>query len=592
MPLRHGILCRESVCFKNRNVLRNIGVTLKFVMLRWGIMFKKEVLEKLDAAKKRYDEEVASILDRVPEAKKEHVTISGQKVNPVYTPSDLESEDCLNNDFFPGEYPFTRGIFPAGYLSRGLHIRQVTGIGTAEETNKRWKFLISKGANALSVVGLRGWGPDADDERAEGLVGKDEVVCDTLYDYETLFKDIDLRRYPVHMITASPFALANYIIIAEKQGIKPQDLRGSMSNMLRPEKECLDIIEYCSKNIPLFNAGYLDMRNVREGGCTASQEIAFGVALAIDACNALIKRGLSIDDFAHRITWFVNSGPEFFEEVAKFRAMRRVWAKTFKDRFNVSNPASLLCRMHCQTYAPTLTKAQPFNNIIRSSIYALAAIMGGVQSLHVNSFDEVLSIPTEFSASLSVRTQQIIDLETGITSTIDPLGGSYYVEVLTNQLEDDAWKIIDDIQNKGGAFKAWDWMCNEIRRASMKWQKEFDSNERLLVGVNAFVDEDDIQSRALDVLQEYSDFEALYEYDPLIRDKQIKRLNKVRRERDNEKLEKAKKCLYEAFENDENIMPSLIEAVKCYMSQGEYGRICMEAMKGKVSCALGWKVLA
>ncbi|HBN26428.1 MAG TPA: hypothetical protein DD405_03045 [Desulfobacteraceae bacterium] len=203
-------------------------------------------------------------------------------------------------------------------------------------------------------------GPDADDEQAEGMVGKDEVVCDTLYDYETLFDGIDLRKYPVHMITASPFSLANYIVIAQKQGIPLEKLRGSMSNMLRPEKECIDIMEYCTANLPLFNSGYLDMRNIREGGCTAAQEIAFGVALAISTAEILMKQGLDIDDFTHRITWFVNSGPEFFEEAAKFRAMRRLWARTFKKRLNAKKPASLLCRMHCQTYAPTLTKAQPF----------------------------------------------------------------------------------------------------------------------------------------------------------------------------------------------------------------------------------------
>jgi len=383
-------------------------------------MFERELLAELEEARKRYEEEVGRILDRRPEARKEHTTISGLSVKPLCTPLDVAGTDFISDIAFPGQYPYTRGVFTAGYRSRTVNIRQVTGIGTAEETNERWKFLLSLGATALAVVGLRGWGPDADDERMEGFVGKDEVVCDTLYDYETLFDGIDLRKYPVHMITASAFSLANYIVVAEKQGIEPSELRGSMSNMLRPDKECLDIIEYCARNMPLYNAGYLDMRNTREGGCTAVQEIAFGVALAMAATDELIARGLDVDDFAHRITWFVNSGPELFEEVAKFRAMRRIWARTFHERYGAKDPRSWQCRMHCQTYAPTLTKAQPFNNLIRSTIYALAAIMGGVQSLHVNSFDEAFATPTEFSASLSVRTQQIIDLETGITSVIDP----------------------------------------------------------------------------------------------------------------------------------------------------------------------------
>ena len=540
-------------------------------------MFEKQLLEELEEARKRYEEEVSRILDRIPEAKREHITISGLSVKPLYTPLDIGDTNFLTDISFPGQYPYTRGVFSAGYRSRTLNIRQVTGIGTAEETNRRWKFLLSLGASALAVVGLRGYGPDADDERVEGIVGKDEVVCDTLYDYETLFDGIDLRRYPVHMITPSAFALANYIAVAEKQGIAPRELRGSMSNWLRPGKECLDIIEYGARNMPLYNAGYLDMRNTREGGCTAAQEIAFGVALAMATADALIARGLDVDEFAHRITWFVNSGPEFFEEVAKFRAMRRLWARTFRERYGAKDPRSWQCRMHCQTYAPTLTKAQPFNNLIRSTIYALAAIIGGVQSLHVNSFDEAFAIPTEFSASLSVKTQQIINLETGISSVIDPMGGSYYVEWLTNRVEEEAQGIIDTIQSMGGAFKALHWMQNELRKAAVRWQEDFDSEKRVLVGVNTLVDEDDIQMKAFKVLQQHADFEALYEYDPSVRDKQIGRLNKARRMRDDEKLEKAKKRLIEAYESDENILPPLIEAVKCYMSQGEWARLLASA---------------
>lgn len=541
-------------------------------------MIDKKILEELEEAKVRYEREVAEILDRIPGAKKEHVTISGISVKPLYTPMDISNTDFCRDISFPGQYPYTRGTFPAGYLSRGLNIRQVTGIGTSEETNKRWKFLLEKGATALSVVGLRGWGPDADDERTEGMVGKDEVVCDTLLDYETLFDGIDLRKYPVHMITGAPFALANYIAVAEKQGIEPRELRGSMSNMLRPNKECLDIIEYCARNMPLFNAGYLDMRNTREGGCTAAQEIAFGIAMTMATADALIAKGIDIDDFAHRITWFVNSGPELFEEVAKFRALRRIWAKTFKEHYKAKDPRSWMCRMHCQTYAPTLTKAQPFNNIIRSTIYALAAIMGGVQSLHVNSFDEAFAIPTEFSASISVRTQQIINLETGITSVVDPIGGSYYIEWLTNKIEEEVHNIINTIQSKGGAFKAFGWMQSEVRQAAMKWQEEFDSKKRLLVGVNDLVDEEDIQMKAFKVLQKSEDFDALYEYDPAVRDKQIERLNKARRERDNEKLERSKKRLLEAYKADENIIPPLIEAVKCYMSQGEFAKLVADGV--------------
>ena len=433
-------------------------------------MFKQEVMKELKEIRDKYEEDLKRVLNKIPDTDKKHINSSGLTVKPLYSPGDISDMDFLKDISFPGQYPYTRGVFPAGYLTRGLHIRQVTGLGTAEETNERWKFLLSKGANALSVVPDDGSGhrADSDDERVRGLVGKGGVAIDTLYDYETLFDGIDMLKYPVHMITTNAFALACYLVIAEKRGIDFKELRGSMSNWMRPGVECLDIIAYCAKNVPFFNAGYLDMRNVREGGCTAAQEIAFGVAIAMAGCDALIERGLNIDDFLHRITWFVNSGPDFFEEAAKFRAIRKVWARIFRERYGAKNPNSLMCRMHCQTYAPTLTMQQPFNNLVRSTIYALAGVMGGVQSLHVNSFDEAFAIPTEFSASLSVRTQQIIALETGITKVVDPLGGSYYVEWLTTKLEEEAVKIIDQVQSRGGGFKAWEWMCNEIRRAALK----------------------------------------------------------------------------------------------------------------------------
>ncbi|MBL7176396.1 MAG: methylmalonyl-CoA mutase [Desulfobacteraceae bacterium] len=541
-------------------------------------MFKDELIKELEGIQERYEAEISKLLSNVPETEREHITFSGLSVKPLYSPKDIAEIDFSKDISFPGHYPFTRGLFPAGYHTRGLHIRQVTGLGTAEETNERWKFLLSRGANALSVVPDDGSGnrADSDDERVRGMVGKGGVAMDTLYDYETLFDGIDMRKYPVHMITYNAFALACYLAIAQKRGIDFKELRGSMSNSIRPEIECLDIMEYCARNVPLFNAGYLDMRNVREGGCTATQEIAFGVACAMAGCDALIERGLPIDDFLHRITWFVNASPEFFEEVAKFRALRRVWAKIFKDRYGAQDPRSLMCRMHCQIYAPTLTREQPFNNLIRSTVYAMAAIMGGVQSLHVNSFDEAYAIPTEFSASLSVRTQQIIDLETGITKVVDPMGGSYYVEWLTNKLEGEALDIIDTIQSKGGAFKAWEWMCNEIRNAALKNQEEFDAGRRSLVGVNTLVEEDDIQMRAFDTLQKHADFEALFEYSPSVAEKQIARLNKVRRERDNGKLARAKQELINTLTDERNMVPPLIEAVKCGMTRGEFAQIKSE----------------
>jgi methylmalonyl-CoA mutase N-terminal domain/subunit len=541
-------------------------------------MFKSELIKELKEIQDRYEQEVNRVLGKIPEAEREHITFSGLRVKSLYSPKDIAGIDFLKDISFPGQFPYTRGLFPAGYLTRGLHIRQVTGLGTAEETNARWKFLLSQGANALSVVPDDGSGhrADSDDKRVRGLVGKGGVALDTLYDYETLFDGIDMLKYPVHLITTNAFALACYFAIAETRGIDFKELRGSMSNWMRPGTECLDIIEYCARNVPLFNAGYLDMRNVREGGCTAAQEIGFGAAVAMAGCDALIKRGLHIDNFLHRITWFVNSGPDLFEEVAKFRAMRKSWAKIFSERYGAKDPKSLMCRMHCQTYAPTLTMQQPFNNLIRSTIYAMAAVLGGVQSLHVNSFDEAFAIPTEFSASLSVRTQQIINLETGIPNVIDPLGGSYYVEWLTNKLEKEALNLIDTVQSKGGGFKAWDWMCREIRKAAVKNQAEFDSGHKKLVGVNALVEDNDIQLRALNVLQEHADFDALFEYSAAVADKQIRRLNKVKSERDDLKLDRAKRELINILETNQNMIPPLIEAVKCGLTRGEFAQIKSE----------------
>jgi len=545
-------------------------------------VFQADVIERIKEAQERYQAELEEILSRVPgHVETRYLTPSGVEVKPLYTPADLEGTDFFRDVSFPGQYPYTRGVFPGGYLSRGLHIRQVTGLGTAEETNRRWKFLLSAGANALSVVPDDGSGnrADSDDERVLGLVGKGGVALDTLYDFETLFEGIDMERYPVHMITFNPYALACYVAVALRRGIDLKRLRGSMSNGLRPEPECLDIIEFCAREVPLFNAGYLDMRNVREGGCTAPQEIGFGVALAMAASDALLERGLKVDDFLHRVTWFVNSGPELFEEVAKFRAMRRVWARVFSERYGARDPASLMCRMHCQTYAPTLTKQQPFNNLIRSTLYALAAVLGGVQSLHVNSFDEALAIPTEFSALLSVRTQQIIDLETGVTKVIDPLGGSYYVEWLTKRIEEEAMSIIEAVQARGGAFKAWDWICSEIRRAAIAAQEEFDSGRRPLVGVNTLVEQEDVQMRALEVLQEHAHFDVLQEYDPSVVEKQISRLEKVRRERDKGKLDRAVRGLKEAMEAGKNMLPPLIEAVQCGLTRGEFAAIKADVYK-------------
>ncbi|MDY6856316.1 MAG: methylmalonyl-CoA mutase family protein [Thermodesulfobacteriota bacterium] len=544
-------------------------------------MYKEDFLNEIDQLNRRYEEEFSRILDRIPNSKKHYITNSGIKVKPLYTPSDIAGIDLKKDLSYPGQYPYTRGIFPAGYLSRPgnpFNMRQVTGIGTAEETNKRWKYLFSLGARAVAVVGApHGWSPDVDDEMTLGFAGKDSLAADTLADMETLFDGIDLRKISVHLISGSTTTLAMYIAIAEKQDIDPRELRGSMSNSLRPDRDCIEIIEYCHKNMPLFHSGYIDVRNVREAGCNAVQEIAFGCAMGMAAVEAVAPKGIGVDEIAPRISWFVNSCPDFFEEIAKFRAMRKVWARTMRERCNAKNPKSWQWRAHCQTYAPTLTGQQPFNNIIRSTIYALPAIIGGVQSLHVNSFDETLACPTEFSVQLSLKTMQIIAHETGITSVIDPIAGSYYVEWLTKKLEEEAEVLIDTINAKGGAYEAWTWMEDEVRKEASINQREFDKGNDILIGVNAFAEEVDLQMQAFETLQEHAEFEALYVYDPSIRDKQIARLNKFRQERDHKRVEEAKKILYDAFKSTENAVPALVKAVKMGVTQGEIYSVRKEA---------------
>jgi methylmalonyl-CoA mutase N-terminal domain/subunit len=453
------------------------------------------------------------------------------------------------------------------------------GLGTAEETNQRCRYLLSQGQTALGIVGavksaMGGYGYDTDDERTIGFAGKDGVQLDTLADYETLFEGIDLDRTSVHLISPSAVALACYINVCRQRGKELHQIKGSMSNQVRPGRECLDIIEFCARNMPGFNATYIDVRNVREAGCTAPQEIAFGVAFGRAAADALLERGLDIDRFAPRVTWFVNAGPEFFEEVAKFRAMRRLWARTMRERYGARDPRSWRVRAHCQTYAPSLTYQQPLNNIVRSTIYALAAVIGGVQSMSVNSFDEVLAIPTEFSATLSLRTQQIIHFETGVPEVADPLGGSYYVEWLTRRLEEEASKIVDTIQGMGGAFKARAWMEQQVREAAFRQQQEMDEGKRVQVGVNAFVEEDDRQFKFVTA----HGTDMLYRYDPAIRDKQIARLNRVKAERDPQPVERARLRLREAFGSGQNVLPAFIQATAAYMSGGEIAQVCRDVL--------------
>lgn len=505
---------------------------------------------------------------------KEYTSISGISQKRLYGPADAAGFKYYEDLGFPGFFPFTRGAFPAGYLARRWNIRQVVGLGTAEETNERIKYLISQGQTAIAVVGatksaLGSYPFDTDDERTVGFVGKSGVTLDTLEDWRVLFDGIDLRKISVHLISFSPLALAMYIALCEERGIPLREIRGGQSLQVRTSPLGLDPMEFCLKNIPNFNCVYIDMRNVREAGCTAPQEIAFGITQMLDLLQLLSVRGLTVDQVALRTSWFVNATLELFEEIAKFRAMRRLWAKFMRD-CGAMAPSSMRLRMHCQTYAPSLTYQQPLNNIARSTISALAAVMGGVQSLHVNSFDEALATPSEMSASLSVRTQQIIYYETGIPEVIDPLGGSYYIEWLTSKLEEEAVRIINIIQSQGGYFKALHWVQSQIRLEAYESILELESKKRVLVGVNEFVEKDDQQLKLV------TSAGFLQEYNPDWREKQIRKLNDIRKKRDGAKCQAAKGKLYDALRKRENMMPALIQAVKSQLTAGEVASIYEE----------------
>lgn len=534
--------------------------------------YDKRFITDVEEAEEAYNDEVMKILNHIPNVEFKSETISGIDVKPIYTPADVKDIDFWHDIGFPGQYPYTRGAFSAGHKIRFPSIRQVTGEGTAEATNKRWKFLLSKGATALAVVGsasassgsLGGYGPDTDDDRTLGYAGKTGVMVDTLADFEDLFDGIDLRQVSVNMIAGNVLALAWYVAVAEKQGIPLNELRGSMSNVIRNSPDCIDVMEFCARNMPRFNSVYIDIRNLRDGGLTAPQEIAYGLALAMAGADKMLDRGVDFDDWARGMSWYVSSGSEFFEEVAKFRALRRMWASIAKEKYTAKSSRSMMVRMHVQTEAASLTLQQPFNNIIRSTMHGLAAVLGGAQSMSVNCFDEAMGIPSEISATLAVRTQQIINMESGVTNVVDPLGGSYYIEWLTDRLEQEAQKILDEIQEQGGAFKAIDWMEKELRESALRYQQSVDSGKRTVVGVNAFVEDNDLQWEWLRGHEA-----AITEYDPSVRDEQIMRLNKVKAGRDPLKLEEVNEKLFNAYRDGVNMVPVMIEAVKSYITGGE-----------------------
>src|SRR5215212_6164384 len=504
-------------------------------------------------------------------------TISGLENDPLYTPEDVQVDHDRDLGY-PGVFPFTRGVYPSMYRGRLWTMRQFAGFGTAEETNERFRYLLEHGQTGLSTAfdmpTLLGY--DSDDERSLGEVGREGVAIDSLADMETLFDGIPLAEVSTSMTINSPAAilLAYYVVVGEQQGVPAAELRGTVQTDILKEyiaqKEYIfppepsmrlvtDMVEWCASEMPKWHPISISGYHIREAGSTAAQELAFTLADGFTYVEWAVERGLDVDDFAPRLSFFFNAHLDFFEEIAKYRAARRIWARELRDRFGARNPRSWLMRFHTQTAGVSLTAQQPEVNIVRTAIEALAAVLGGTQSLHTNSFDEALALPTENAVRLALRTQQVIAHETGAVNTIDPLGGSYFVEELTNRLEAEAYDYFDRIRKLGGVVPAIkdNFFQREIAEASFRYQSEVEASQRIVVGVNRYERADEPPIEILRI-------------DPGLERKQIDRVTGVRERRDSAAAEAALARLQEAASREgENLMPHLIDASRAYVTMGE-----------------------
>ena len=542
------------------------------------MLFDKRKLEEIRQQREKWEKKtVPKSLERLPE-RSEFFTTSDIPVGRVYTPSDIADLDYLRDIGFPGEYPLIRGVYPTMYRARFWTMRQYAGFGTAEQTNERFKYLLEQGQKGLSVAFdfPTQVGYDCDHSLAQGEVGKAGVSVSTLRDMETVFDGISLDKITTSMTINAPAAvlLAMYIAVGQKQNLEQPKLGGTVQNdvlkeyiargmYIFPPKPSMrmvtDIFEYCSQHMPRWNTISVSGYHIREAGATAVQEVAFTFANAIAYVQAAIERGLDLDAFAGRLSFFFASHNNFFEEVAKFRAARRLWAKIMRERFEAKNPASWKLRFHTQTSGVSLTAQQPYNNIIRVTLQALAAVLGGTQSLHTNSFDEAYALPSERAATIALRTQQIIAYESGVADTVDPIAGSYYVEYLTNQIEEKAAKYIEQIDRMGGAVAAIErgFMQREIVESAYRFQREVEAKKRIIVGVNDFLTEEKVPMKILRI-------------DPEIEKKLVERLKQIKRQRNQAKVNEALNKLRKAAEEEKlNLMPLILRAVKEYATLGE-----------------------
>jgi len=541
-------------------------------------MFTDKTLQEVQEGRKKWEKEAGKAGRQKAKKGKRFSTVSDLEIKEIYTPEDIKDLDYSRDIGYPGIFPFTRGCQPTMYRGREWTFRMFSGMGSAEDTNKRWHHLLKEGETGLSTAfdfpTLMGY--DTDSPRARGECGRCGVAIDTLKDFEILTHKIPLDSVTTSMTINPPASVlwAMYLVVADKSGVSWDKIGGTIQNdmlkefiaqktfMLPPEPSIRlisDTIEFGTQHVPLWNTISISGYHIREAGSTAIQELAFTLADGIAYVQDVMERKkLDVDSFAPRLSFFFNSHLDFFEEIAKFRAARRMWARIMRDRFKAKNPRSWWMRFHTQTAGCSLTAQQPYNNIIRTTTEALAAVMGGTQSLHTNALDETLALPSEFAATIALRTQQILADETGVTNTIDPLAGSYFVESLTKLMEEKAWEYINKIDEMGGMLAAIDkgFPQMEIADAAYHYQRQIDKGEKVVVGVNKYVVEEKAPPEILRI-------------DEAVEEKQIARLQKVKKERDNRKVVQILKDLRAASKTDKNLMPYVIEAVKEYATEQE-----------------------
>ena len=543
-------------------------------------LFNDDAINELKREKEQWQEEV---YHKEREQDKVFETLSGLPVEPLYTPEHISHMDYLQNLGFPGEGPYVRGVYPTMYRGRTWTIRQLAGYGPPEETNKRYKFLLQEGSTGINGVfdypTLRGY--DSTDPEAIADTGRGGVAIDTLDDMRILFEGIPIEKISTSLVSCNPISnitlQSMYLANAQSRDISFDKLTGTNQNdflmetvitmapEILPPKEsfklCCDAIEYCAKHVPRWNPVSYTGYNYREAGCNAIQEVAFVIANAIACSEELVRRGLDVDSFAPRLSFFLSAHNDFFEEVAKYRAARRLWFEKMKELFNPKNPRSLMFRFHVQTAGVALTAQQPLNNIARSAYHGLAAVLGGAQSIHIDAYDEALCTPTELSALTALRTSQILQSETRVTNTIDPLGGSYFVESLTKQIEAEVESLLGRIDEMGGIVKAVEtgWIHNEISNSAFEYQQAIESGKMPIVGVNCYKQEDEELPM------------ELFEVPETVRIQEEK-LKKIKKERNDQHVQKALDSITRCCDENGNLMEVMIDSVKAYVTLGEVSR--------------------